>query len=128
MAFERGAGLTEPRATFTQLYVTYIVLYAVLSAVLGNWVDDYLASGHTGRQALIYVGGVQFSVICVVIFVSTFIPRGSLSLNPKLIEDQIKEVQKSVDEEAAVKGDAKAVHSESVESAHAEPLPEKGDL
>jgi hypothetical protein len=82
----------------TQLYVTYIVLYAVLSAVLGNWVDGYLKEGHTGRQALIYVGGVQFSVICVVIFCSTFVPRGAWAFNPKLIADQIAEAQRAQSE------------------------------
>jgi hypothetical protein len=33
--------------------------------------------------------------MCVIIFASTFIPRGSWSFNPKLIEDQIKEARKS---------------------------------
>ncbi|KAJ7210995.1 major facilitator superfamily domain-containing protein [Mycena rebaudengoi] len=80
-------------AVMAFLYVNYIVLYAILSAVLGNWVDAYLKRNKAmgtlaaSREALKYVGGVQFTVIGVVILASTLIPRGSWSLNPKIIDN-----------------------------------------
>jgi hypothetical protein len=83
------------------LYVTYIVLYAVLSAVLGKWVDSQLIATNSttlaasAREALKYVGGTHFTVLSVVVLASTFIPKGSFALNPKVIDD----VQPILDEE-----------------------------
>jgi hypothetical protein len=73
-------------AVMAFLYVTYIVLYAVLSAVLGRWVDKELTSGTSAREVLKYVGGVQFTILCVLVIAASCIPRGSLSFNPQLIE------------------------------------------
>jgi hypothetical protein len=39
------------------------------------------------REALKYVGGVQFTVIAVVVLASTLVPRGSWALNPKIIDN-----------------------------------------
>jgi hypothetical protein len=76
-------------AVMAFLYVTYIVLYAVLSTVLGNWVDKYLKQGHSARDALKYVGGVQFTVLCVIMLASTLVPRGAFAFNPKVIDANI---------------------------------------
>ncbi|KAL0580558.1 hypothetical protein V5O48_001468 [Marasmius crinis-equi] len=71
------------------LYVLYIVLYSILSTVLGRWIDNQVgsatgdAAAASARVALKYIGGVQFTVLCVVVMVSTFIPRGSFAFNPK---------------------------------------------
>ena len=46
-----------------QLYVTYIVIYAILSATLGAWADRQVRAGRTGQDILKYVGGVQFTVL-----------------------------------------------------------------
>jgi hypothetical protein len=69
-----------------QLYVTYIVLYAVLSAVLGRWVDKQITAGVSAREVLKYVGGTQFSILCVLVLAASCIPRGAISFNPQLIE------------------------------------------
>ncbi|KAL0574381.1 hypothetical protein V5O48_007582 [Marasmius crinis-equi] len=76
-------------AVMAFLYVLYIVLYSVLSTVLGKWVDKKIA-GFSGdaaaapaRDALKYIGGVQFTILCVIVIASTFIPKGSLAFNPK---------------------------------------------
>ena len=71
-------------AVMAFLYSTYIVIYAILQPVLGSYVDHTLKT-HDAHYALKYVGGVQFTVIAVVLFCSTFIPRGALSLNPQLL-------------------------------------------
>jgi hypothetical protein len=65
--------------------VTYIVIYAVLSAVLGSYVDKNIKK-IGARQILKYVGGVQFTVLAVVVLASTCIPRGALALNPTSID------------------------------------------
>lgn len=93
--------------------------YAVLSSVLGKWVDKQLAglkgnavTAAAARDALKYIGGVQFSILAVVVILSTFIPRGALSFNPKLIEGH-----NSVDEEAAgEKAEVKEARDEKFDS------------
>ncbi|KAG0019018.1 hypothetical protein BGZ80_006419 [Entomortierella chlamydospora] len=62
------------------------MLYAVLGVVLGKVVDTANAKGDI-HPALVYVGGVMYIVVCVVLLVPTFIPKGSFSLNPDIIDD-----------------------------------------
>lgn len=75
------------------LYVTYIVLYAIVSTMMGKWADSQLQN-LTGelmieraRYVLKMVGGVHFSVLGLIILCATFIPRGAFAINPKGIED-----------------------------------------
>ncbi|KAG0000883.1 hypothetical protein BGZ79_005364 [Entomortierella chlamydospora] len=73
-------------AVMAFLHAFYIVLYAVLGVVLGKVVDTANAKGDI-HPALVYVGGVMYIVVCVVLLVPTFIPKGSFSLNPDIIDD-----------------------------------------
>jgi hypothetical protein len=68
------------------VYVTYIVMYAVISSVLGKWVDKQLVKKVSPRDVLKNVGGIQFTILCVIVLLATCIPRGGLALNPKLVE------------------------------------------
>jgi hypothetical protein len=66
-------------------------------------VDAYLKSGHSGRDALKYVGGVQFTVLCIIMLASTLVPRGALSLNPRSIDgsgDEQSDVERASEEDA----------------------------
>lgn len=85
------------------MYVTYIVLYAVLSSVLGKWVDKQLAKKVSARDVLKYIGGVQFTILCVVILIATLIPRGAIALNPKAVEGATS-IEEDEDEERDVAG------------------------
>ncbi|UZJ56388.1 hypothetical protein CBS101457_005708 [Exobasidium rhododendri] len=70
------------------LYVSYLIIYSVISALLGRWVDSQIKGlGESdvegpARYALKMVGGVQFTVLSVVILASTFIPKRAFALNP----------------------------------------------
>jgi hypothetical protein len=81
-------------AVMAFLYSFYIVLYAVLGTVLGRYLDDVFnksggsSSGGTIYTGLIFTAGVQMSLICVTVLASTFIPKGSFALNPKMLNDQ----------------------------------------
>ncbi|KAG7095681.1 hypothetical protein E1B28_006396 [Marasmius oreades] len=87
----KDSSVSSLGAVMAFLYVLYIIVYAVLSTVLGNWVDKRLAGASTGsalaveraRDALKYIGGVQFTILCIVVITSTFIPKGSFAFNPK---------------------------------------------
>jgi hypothetical protein len=86
-------------AVMAFLYTTYIVTYALASPTLGAYIDRVYAQtggaqngGHI-QGAMVYVAGVQYSVMALVIFSSTFVPSGSFSLNPKLLFDQRLDVE-----------------------------------
>ena len=80
-------------AVMAFLYSIYIITYAVASPSLGQYIDRVYAEtggirgGHI-QDALRNVAGVQYSVLCLVIFSSTFIPSGSFALNPKMLFNQ----------------------------------------
>ncbi|KAF8982421.1 hypothetical protein BGZ46_001314 [Entomortierella lignicola] len=85
--YERPDDKVSPLgAVMAFLYTFYIVLYAVLGVVLGRVIDAANAKGDI-RPALKYVGGVMYTVVCVVLLLSTFIPKGSFALNPDVIDD-----------------------------------------
>ncbi|EEQ29176.1 hypothetical protein McanMca71_007780 [Microsporum canis] len=81
-------------AVMACLYTTYIVTYAISSPLLGQYIDSvYISTG--GRDgggnihsAIHNVAGVQYSVMAVIIFASTFIPQGAWRINPKMLFNQ----------------------------------------
>ncbi|KAL3487177.1 major facilitator superfamily domain-containing protein [Aspergillus germanicus] len=81
-------------AVMAFLYSTYIVLYAITSPILGSYIDHVYAEtgGSEGNgnifEAIRNVGSVQFTVVAVLVLVATFVPRGSVSLNPKMLHDE----------------------------------------
>jgi len=75
-------------AVMAFLYSFYIVLYAALGPVLGKVIDaSFKANNGDIQPALINVGGIMYTVVCVVLLTATFIPKGSFALNPDLIDD-----------------------------------------
>lgn len=48
--------------------------------------DKQLTAGVSAREVLKYVGGTQFSILCVLVLAASCIPRGAISFNPPLIE------------------------------------------
>lgn len=91
-------------AVMAFLYSSYIILNAVLSTVLGKVIDKDFTKNKSIIYSLKTVGGcvsscplplsnnneyafvsVHFSVACVIIFASTFIPKGAFAFNPKVI-------------------------------------------
>ncbi|KNC97187.1 uncharacterized protein SPPG_07575 [Spizellomyces punctatus DAOM BR117] len=94
---------TDPRvsplgAVMAFLYVSYIITFAILNPVLGNWLDSlWNTQGEAGaREYFFWIGGVFYSLCGVVIMAATFIPRGSFALNPKL-DDYDREEENDVD-------------------------------
>ena len=76
-------------AVMSFLYLTYIVIYAVASPTLGHYINK--AYAQTGReldghiQSIIQnIAGMQFSVLFLVIFISTFILSSIFALNPNI--------------------------------------------
>ncbi|PPQ75553.1 hypothetical protein CVT24_013245 [Panaeolus cyanescens] len=103
-------------AVMAFLYATYIVLNAFLSVLLGRVIDSDFSRNKTIVNALKTVGGVHFTVACAVIFLSTFIPKGSFAFNPKSIGGS-----KKAPEEGEVRDSGASASSGSVQEkkAHA---------
>ena len=81
-------------AVMAFLYSFYIVTYAVAGTLLGRYLDGvYNTTGGTDggevRTGLVYTAGVQMTIISVLVLASTFVPRGALAFNPKMISDEV---------------------------------------
>ncbi|KAF9348575.1 hypothetical protein BGX26_013029 [Mortierella sp. AD094] len=111
--YERPDDKVSPLgAVMAFLYVFYIVLYAVLGVVLGRVIDAAKDKGDI-HPALVYVGGVMYSVVCVVLLLSTFIPKGSFSLNPDIIDDvEVRDEDEFEAETAAYTSELKGANLE----------------
>ncbi|KAL0068273.1 hypothetical protein AAF712_004660 [Marasmius tenuissimus] len=85
----RDADVSALGSVMAFLYVLYIVIYAVLSTVLGQWVDKRIgdatgeAAAAIAKEALKYIGGVHFMVLGAVLMLSMFIPKRSFAFNPR---------------------------------------------
>jgi len=75
-------------AVMSFLYSSYIILYAIANPFLGKYIDHVYKIHQDIKPALIYTVGVQFTLIAILIFLSTFIPKGSFALNPKEEEEE----------------------------------------
>ncbi|KAE8139547.1 major facilitator superfamily domain-containing protein [Aspergillus pseudotamarii] len=81
-------------AVMAFLYSTYIILYAITSPILGSYIDQvYSDTGGSENGGNIYaaiqnIASVQFTIISGLVLVSTFVPRGSLAFNPKMLYNE----------------------------------------
>ncbi|KAJ9113870.1 hypothetical protein QFC19_000063 [Naganishia cerealis] len=111
-------------AVMAFLYVTYIVMYAVISSVLGRWVDKQLVKKVAPQDILKKIGGIQFSILCVIVLLATLIPRGALSFNPKVVEgaNSIEEGDEQEETPASFEHDAEKKSSIDLDHVHGHQL------
>ncbi|CAF2894838.1 unnamed protein product [Rotaria sp. Silwood2] len=69
------------------LYSSYITIYAILNPFLGRYLDSVYTLNGTIRPAFMNTVAVQMTVISVIVFASTFIPKGAIAFNPRFIVD-----------------------------------------
>jgi hypothetical protein len=71
------------------LYCVYIVTYAITSPLLGKYIDSVSnANGQHIHEAMVNVGGIQFTIIFILVMTATFIPKGAFAFNPKMLNDE----------------------------------------
>jgi hypothetical protein len=92
-------------AVMAFLYSINIILVAVASPLLGRYIDQvYTQTGGTSGgniyEAIKNVGGVQFTVVAVIVLASTLVPRGSWALNPQMLYNE--KYDKDVSDEEAL--------------------------
>ncbi|KAG8832119.1 hypothetical protein FRC17_002027, partial [Serendipita sp. 399] len=56
--------------------------------LLGTYIDQVFTKDGNIYRALVNIGGVQFTVLCVVILAATLTPQGALSFNPDIINNE----------------------------------------
>ncbi|KAL0931240.1 uncharacterized protein CTRU02_213975 [Colletotrichum truncatum] len=99
-------------AVMSFLYSFYIVTYAIANTFLGRYVDQIYRETGEVRKALTNTAGVQFTVIFAIVFLSTFIPVGSRTFNPRMLEDTNLEedvTEPEVSEDLKIKEKAPAI-------------------
>lgn len=76
-------------AVMAFLYCTYIVTYAITSPVLGRYID-HISNDNNGdiHIAIKNVGGVQFTIVFVLVMTATFVPKGAFAFNPKMLNNE----------------------------------------
>lgn len=65
------------------LYASYVVISTLLIYGLGRVFDYFIADGNV-RGGFFWVAGVGITCFGVLIFASTFVPKGSFALNPDM--------------------------------------------
>jgi hypothetical protein len=75
-------------AVMSFLYSSYVIIYAIANPMLGKYIDQVYHFTGTIRPALVYTAGVQFTVIMIIVFVSTFIPTGAFAFNPSIPDEE----------------------------------------
>lgn len=73
------------------LYSSYIIIYAILNPTLGLYIDRVFTMTKSIRPAFLNTVAIQMTVIAVVVFAATFIPKHALACNPRLIPDDQSE-------------------------------------
>ncbi|KAI1872862.1 hypothetical protein JX265_004761 [Neoarthrinium moseri] len=84
-------------AVMAFLYVTYVVIYAVVSPLVGSYIDSYQGDIH---EVVLNIGGVHFTIIMAIVLAATFIPKGSLAINPEMLFNEKLDVDLTDDEKA----------------------------
>lgn len=110
------------------LYVIAIVIYAIINPLIGKWLDEISINGYDAVQVkkalksatgsnktylknlsaeileeridlyFYWIGGVFFSLMSILIFFNTFVPKGSWKFNPTLDEEDYVKSDVSEDE------------------------------
>ena len=75
-------------AVMSFLFSTYITIYAILSVILGKYVDAVWNQQHDAHQAILHVGAIHMTVVSAIVLCSTLIPRGAFTLNPTMLSDE----------------------------------------
>jgi hypothetical protein len=63
-------------------------VYTVASALFGRYVDRVYRQDGNIQRALLHLGCAQYTILAAIILAASLIPKGALSLNPPLLEEE----------------------------------------
>jgi hypothetical protein len=98
------------------LYSSYIIIYAILNPILGKYIDHVYNTTGSVRPALLNTAAIQLTIILILVFLSTFIPKGSFHFNPILIDqdDQPNDIkQKTIQADKSISNENKQTNNNS---------------
>ena len=88
---ERGGKRSLPplSCVLSALFAVEIVIVGLANPLLGSYIDHVYGAmggpkGGVVQPAFWYLGGAQYTIMTVLVLVSTLVPKGALQLNPKL--------------------------------------------
>jgi len=97
-------------AVMAFLYSTYIIIYSIANPFLGRYIDYVYNKSKSVHSALIYTAAVQLTIIFLIMFVATFIPKGAIAFNPILIDEDNTNITNDNDEKLNVMSDKNIDH------------------
>jgi MFS family permease len=92
-------------AVMAFLYSTYIVIYSISNPLLGKYLDSVYNKSGTIQSALIYTAAVQLTIIFIVVFAASFIPKGAIAFNPVFADGDDATIKNDNDEKLNVMSD-----------------------
>ncbi len=92
-------------AVMAFLYSTYIIIYSISNPLFGRHLDNVYKKNGTIQSALIYTAAAQLTIVCIVMFAATFIPKGAAAFNPVLIDENDETITNNNDETLHVMSD-----------------------
>jgi hypothetical protein len=92
-------------AVMAFLYSIYIIIYSIANPFIGKHIDYVYNTTGTIHSALIYTAAVQLTIIFLVMFAATFIPKGATVFNPILINEDDTIIKNDNDEKLNVMSD-----------------------
>ena len=92
-------------AVMAFLYSTYIIIYSISNPFFGRHLDNVYKKNGTIQSALIYTAAAQLTIVFIVMFAATFIPKGAAACNPVLIDENGETITSNNDEKLHVMSD-----------------------
>lgn len=91
-------------AVMAFLYSFYIVSYAIAGTLLGRYLDGVYnksggSQGGSIREGLVFTAGVQFTIVSALVLAATFVPRGAMRFNPRMVSGDSLGVERIPEEE-----------------------------
>ncbi|KAJ9145207.1 Major facilitator superfamily domain general substrate transporter protein [Coniochaeta hoffmannii] len=82
----KTANVSALGAVMAFLYSTYVVIYAITAPLLGRYVDQVSKqNGGDVHNAVQSILGVQYTLIAVCMLAASFVPKGAMAFNPKML-------------------------------------------
>ena len=98
------------------LYSTYIVIYAIAQPLLGRYIDGVYnrtggSRGGDVHGAVVNVAGVHFTVLTVIVIAATFVPKGAIAFNPKMLDGERLDKEVEAETSMVAPGESKGVEA-----------------
>jgi len=99
-------------AVMAFLYSTYIIIHSIANPFLGKHIDYIYNKTGNIHSALIYTSAVQLTIIFIIMFAATFIPKGATAFNPVLIDENDETATNDIEEQLDISIDLNKIEKQ----------------